>query len=221
VPPYTVQKHLRTVFVEWGLPQKLRVDNGAPWGSWSDLPPSLALWVIGLGVKMHWNDPNRPQQNGVIERMQGLAKTWGEPGQCKTVRQFQNRINREDRLQREAYPAIDGLPRMIAYPDLKHSGRRYSIPWEQRHWNWDLVLTHLAGYAVPRKVDSSGKCGLYSGKLYVGTLHKGRRVYIQFDPERIEWIVSDTRGQQLRAVPADEMKPHVVRRLSLKPSWRT
>lgn len=220
MPPRTVQQHLRSVFAEWGLPETLRVDNGAPWGSWSDLPPALALWIIGLGVAMHWNHPHRPEENGVIERSQGLAQTWGEPGQCQTVRQFQNRIRREDRLQREVYPSIDRLPRMVAYPALKHSGRPYSTTWERRHWNWERVLTHLAGYAVPRQVDSAGKIGLYSGKLYVGTIHKGQRVYVQFDPERIEWIVSDMRGQQLRSVPANEMKPRAVRKASLKPAWR-
>ena len=216
-----MQKHLRAIFTEWGLPEELRVDNAAPWGSWSDLPPALALWVIGLGVQMHWNDPCRPQQNGVIERMQGLAKAWGEPGQCETVRQFQHRIQREDRLQREVYPAIDGLPRMEAYPALKHSGRRYSPSWERRHWNWDLVLDHVSGYAVQRKVDSSGKIGIYSGKLYVGTIHKKTTVYVQFDPERMEWVVSNARGQQLRAVQAKEMRPHAVRTLNFKPTWRT
>jgi len=203
------------------MPEKLRVDNGAPWGSWSDLPTVLALWIIGLGVEIHWNHPRCPEENAVIERSQGLAQSWAEPGQCQTVRQFQNRVNREDRVQREKFPSINGLPRMTAYPELKHSGRRYSIRWEQRHWNWDLVLTHLAGYAVPRQVDSSGKIGLYSGKLYVGTMHKSHNVYVQFDPERIEWIVSDMQGQQLRSVPADAMKPHAVRTLNLKPSWRT
>lgn len=220
MPPRIVQRHLRLVFAEWGLPGTLRVDNGAPWGSWNDLPPVLALWAIGLGVTMHWNDPKCPEQNGVIERSQGLAQTWGEPGQCQTVRQFQNRIRREDRLQREVYPSIDGLPRMTAYPQLKHSGRRYSTAWEQRHWNWDLVLKHLAGYAVPRQIDSSGKIGLYSRKLYVGTMHKGRRVYVQFDSERGEWLVCDSQGQQLRVVPADEMTPRAVRTLKLKPAWR-
>lgn len=202
------------------MPETLRVDNGSPWGSWSDLPTVLALWVIGLGIQMHWNDPRRPQQNGVIERSQGLAKNWGEPGQCQTVRQFQNRIHHEDRLQREAYPAIDGASRMTAYPGLKHSGRRYSISWEKRHWDWDLVLTHLAGYAVQRKVDSSGKVGVYHGKLYVGTMHKKKQVYLQFDPERIEWIVSDTTGAQLRVIPAKEMTPFAVRTLKLGPAQR-
>jgi hypothetical protein len=220
VPPRTVQKHLRLVFAEWGRPATLRVDNGAPWGSWSDLPPVLALWIIGLGIDMHWNDPNCPEQNGVIERSQGLAQAWAEPGQCHSIRQFQNRIHREDRLQREQYRSIDGQPRMVAYPQLKHSGRRYSVTWEQRHWDWQRVLNHLAGYAVSRRVDQCGKLGMYSGKLYVGTIHKGHQVYVQLDPDRMEWIVSDLQGQQLRVVPATELTSHAIRTLNLKPAWR-
>ena len=57
VPPTAVQQQLRVAFTRWGLPSCLRVDNGKPWGSWSDLPPALALWVIGLGIDMLWNDP--------------------------------------------------------------------------------------------------------------------------------------------------------------------
>lgn len=202
------------------MPRTLRVDNGAPWGSWSDLPPVLALWVIGLGVAMHWNRPNRPQENGVVERSQGLAKAWAEPSRCRTVRQFQARINREDRMQRERYPAVRGVPRMVAYPELKHSRRHYSTRWEQRHWNADLVLAHLAGYAVPRDVDRSGKIGHYGRKLYVGRMHHGARVYVQLDPDRTEWVVSDARGQQLRAIPADELSAHAIRTLRLEPARR-
>ena len=169
---------------------------------------------------MHWNHPCRPQENGVIERSQDLAKAWAEPGECNTVRQFQYRINREDRLQREEYPSINGLPRLIAYPELKHSGKGYSVSREQRYWNWNLVVDHLAGYAVPRKVDSSGKIGLYGGKLYIGIVHKHSQVIVQFDPQRIEWIVSDVQGRQLRIIPATEMTPGNVRNLKISPSWR-
>jgi hypothetical protein len=208
-----VQQHLRAIFTEWGRPQTLRVDNGAPWGSWSDLPTALALWVIGLDIQMHWNTPVRPQENGVIERSQGLAQTWGEPDKCQTVRQFQMRINREDRLQRAEFPSIGGKPRMTAYPALQHSGRHYSPAWEKRHWNWEQVLAHLSGYSVPRRVDNSGKIGLYHGKLYVGTVHQGRNVYVQFDPQRIEWIVTDDKGRQIRSTPAEGWTPTAVRRL--------
>jgi hypothetical protein len=71
----------------------------------------------------------------------------------------------------------------------------------------------MSGYCVRRRVDQCGKIGLYHDKLYVGTLHKGCDVHLQFDPERLEWLVSDDQGRQLRAVPADGWTPDAVRRL--------
>jgi hypothetical protein len=78
---------LRKLFRLYGLPQGLRVDNGSPLGSGSDLPTDLALWLIGLGVDMPWNHPNRPQENGVVERSQGTGQCWAEPNACSSVRQ--------------------------------------------------------------------------------------------------------------------------------------
>ena len=215
VPVEEVQQHLRTLFSRWGRPLCLRVDNGAPWGSWSDLPTALALWLIGLGIEMHWNTPCRPQENGVVERSQALASAWAEPERCHSVRQFQLRLHREDRLQREVYPSIQGRPRLTAYPGLRHSGRPYNLNWERAHWDWPRVLAHLSGYCVARQVDQSGKIGLYHAKLYVGTKHRGRRVDLQFDPERLEWIVSDIHGCQLRSIPAEGWTPAAVRRLTV------
>ncbi len=193
----------------------MRVDNGAPWGSWSDLPTALALWLIGLGIEMHWNTPRRPQENGVIERSQSLVNTWAEPRQCRTVRQFQSRLRHEDRLQREVYPAIHKQPRVVAFPELKHSGRTYTAGWERRHWNWDRVLEHLSTYCVPRRVDQSGKIGPYHRKLFIGARHAGRDVYLSFDPDRLEWLVTDEPGNQLRAIYASDWTPHAVRTLQV------
>jgi hypothetical protein len=213
-----VQACLQRVFAEYGRPGVLRVDNGAPWGSWSDLPTALALWLIGLGIDMHWNTPRRPQENGVIERSQGLAGAWAEPQQCQTVKQFQLRLRREDRLQREVYPSVRNQSRLTAYPTLHHSGRHYSPRWEQQHWNWPRVLAHLSTYCVPRRVDQSGKIGLYHQKLFLGKLHAGRDVLLQFDPERVEWLASDKQGTQLRVIPATGWTPQAVRRLQIPQS---
>jgi hypothetical protein len=73
-----VQAQLRQAFERWGLPGGLCVDNGKPWGSWSDLPTALALWLLGLGIALHWNPPRRPWKNGVVEHSQETA-----PGSCK------------------------------------------------------------------------------------------------------------------------------------------
>ena len=71
-----VQAALRRVFEQWGLPKRMRVDNGAPWATWADLPPAFALWLIGLGIKMIWNHPHCPKENANVERCNGLIGTW-------------------------------------------------------------------------------------------------------------------------------------------------
>ena len=218
VPPARVQQEFRRLFAVWGRPATVRVDNGAPWGSWSDLPPRLALWLIGLGIDMHWNTPCRPQENGVIERSQGLAARWAEPGQCRSVQELQRRLDHEDAVQREVYPALEGVSRMAADPQLRHSGRPYSRGWERIHWDWPRVLAHLSQYVVTRQVDGSGKIGHSGAKLYVGTLHKGKRVSVRFDPDRIEWLISDEHGHHLRSLPAD-LTPAALRRLETAPRW--
>ena len=106
-----VQRELRAAFGRWGCPQQLRVDNGKPWGSWSDLPPALALWLIGLGIELVWNPPRQPQYNGVVERSQGTAKRWAEPERCATVAELQERLRADDALQREHYPFQGGRSR--------------------------------------------------------------------------------------------------------------
>lgn len=124
-------------------------------------------------------------------------------------------MNEEDRVQREEYPSIAGQARIRAYPLLEHSGRRYSWRWEQKHWSWQRVCEHVAEYAVPRRVDSSGKIGLYHHKLYIGTMHKGLTVYVQLDPLRLEWIVSAGSGTQLHRSPAHMLTPTRVQRLQV------
>ena len=91
------------------------MDNGTPWGSSSDWPTDLALWLIGLGVAMRWNPPRRPQDNGVIERSQGTGKRWAEPGRCQDVPQLQERIDEMDRIQREVYPSVQGQESLASF----------------------------------------------------------------------------------------------------------
>jgi hypothetical protein len=213
VPPAAVQACLRQVFSRFGRPKIVRVDNGSPWGSPGDLPPEFALWLIGLGIDVLWNPPRRPQDNGVVERGQGLAKQWAEPHLCHSAAQLQRRLNREDRVQREHYPSIAGQPRWTAYPELACSGRPYAPAWERAHWDWSRVAEHLSGYAVRRRVDCSGKIGLYHHKLYVGTMHSGRLVYVQFDSERHESLVSNVHGCQVHRTPATMLTAWRVRHL--------
>jgi hypothetical protein len=205
VPVVEVQAVLRQTFRRWGRPWCFRVDNGTPWGSSGDLPTDLALWLLGLAIATTANPPRRPQDNGVVERSQGTGKRWAEPGTCADATELQQRLQEMDQIQREEYPSLQGRSRLEAFPELQHSGREYSPSWERRHWDLALVLTHLAGYAVPRKVDKCGSVSLYSKSHYVGKLHAGKQVFVMFDPHRCEWLFSDEHGLQLRSQPAEQI----------------
>lgn len=215
IPDTEVQRQLRRTFERWGLPRRLRVDNGKPWGSWSDLPPALALWLIGLGIAMTWNDPCCPQQNGVVERSQGTAKRWAEPHACSTRAELQARLDADDVLQRERYPVAKGRSRWELFPALAHTGRFYQATDEAHVWYLKRVRDHLAEYAVPRRVDSQGKVSVYNRNLYVGVLHQGRDVWVQFDPEHGEWLIDDNAGRQLRTLPAPEISAESICGLQL------
>lgn len=210
-----MRAELRRAFAHWGRPATIRVDNGGPWGSGGDLPPDLALWLIGLGIDVHWNDPHTPEQNGVVERSQGTGKRWAEPGQCATVAELRRRLREMDAIQREDYPSIAGQSRAEAFPGLAHSGRRYSEAWERRHWDHRRVLGHLAGYAVPRRVDKNGDVSLYHRPHYVGCMHRGKGIYVMVDPERVEWVFADHEGRQLRTQPAGELQAGRIRGLTV------
>ena len=62
-------------FREFGLPETIRTDNGAPF---STLAPGglsrLAVWWIRLGIRPERILPGRPDQNGRHERMHSTLK---------------------------------------------------------------------------------------------------------------------------------------------------
>jgi hypothetical protein len=37
----------------------------------------------------------------------------------------------------------------------------------------------------------------------VGLIHRKKEVYVMYDPNRNEWVISDRDGNQLRSLPAD------------------
>jgi hypothetical protein len=216
VPGADVRQVLRQAFRRWGLPQTVRVDNGLPWGNWNDLPTPFALWLLGLGVTVHWNDPCCPQQNPKIERSQGTGKRWSEPGRCPTVAELQARLDEADSIQREEYRTPAGKSRMDLFADLHHSGRRYSLRWEEQAWNLRRVQEQLAEYVAIRKVSATGHMKVYHRRHYVGKQYAGQSVQVPYDPDREQWLVSDEMGRELRRYQAPEISREEIVKLSFR-----
>ena len=156
-----IQDAPREVFVVWGLPLGIRVDDGYPWGSGGDFPPEMAPWLIGLGIARVWIDPGCPRQNGVVERSQDIGKDWSEPQTCADAAEPQRRGDELDRRRRERYPYRDGQGRREVYPGLRHSGRKYSRLREAERWEVERVWAAVARQVGKREVDRTGCVSIY------------------------------------------------------------
>jgi hypothetical protein len=213
VPAEQVQALLRQWFTQWGLPRALRVDNGAPWGGRYDLPPDLALWLLGLGVELHWNPPRQPRYNAVVERSHGVSQRWVEVGRCADAAELQGRLDEMDAIQRQEYQALHGRTRWEVYPQLRQAPRPYRPAAEEATWSLAPVLDYLAGLSVRRKVDSQGKVSLYNRPLGVGVRQAGRSVWLHLDAAERAWVVADEQGRQLRVQPAPWLTRDAIRAL--------
>jgi hypothetical protein len=107
------------------------------------------------------------------------------------------------------------LPPGPAAPLVRSTAASPSRTWERAPWRLEPVLAELAGYAVPRKVDCSGKVSVYGRNYYVSKLQEGKVVYVLLDPERGEWVFADEGGQQLRSQPAEALSRERIQSLTV------
>lgn len=71
----TVQPHLIESFRRFGLPLRMNMDNGNPWGtSGGDRHTHLTVWLLRLGVRVSHSRPLHPQTNGKEERFHRTLK---------------------------------------------------------------------------------------------------------------------------------------------------
>lgn len=71
----TVQAVLTKTFRRYGLPERMLMDNGAPWGNNTDYPLTpLTVWLIRLGVNISHSRPYHPQTMGKDERFHRTLK---------------------------------------------------------------------------------------------------------------------------------------------------
>lgn len=66
----TVQYHLTSIFEEYGLPERMLMDNGSPWGDDLDSRYTLLTsWLLRLDISISHGRPYHPQTQGKDERL--------------------------------------------------------------------------------------------------------------------------------------------------------
>jgi hypothetical protein len=202
-----VQAVLRRWFTVWGLPGQLRLDNGQPWGGWSDVPPELALWLLGYGIGLHWNRPRHKQGNAVIERGHGVCQRWVEAHTCVSLAELQARLDHFTTLQRERYPAIEGQSRVHAFPTLATGGRPYHPTQDTALWDEHRVWAVLGQRVWVRRVDKVGRISLLNRPVVVGRAwaRQAVTVTVQLVDDCPHWQMRDAQGVLLRQHPAPEL----------------
>ena len=71
----TVLEQLTAIFLRYGLPLAMLMDNGSPWGDAGDQPwTALGVWLLRLGVRVIHGRPYHPQTQGKEERFHRTLK---------------------------------------------------------------------------------------------------------------------------------------------------
>lgn len=179
------------LFKEYGLPQRIRSDNGVPFAT-STLArlSSLSAWWIRLGILPDLIEPGKPQQNGRHERMHRTLKaetTQPAAGNLTAQQRKFNRFREEFNFERphealdQETPASIYVPSRrempnkvppLEYPDrfeLRYVSANGGIRWNKE---WVNVSVVCAGEYVGLEEIEDGIWNVYFGPLKIGRFHE-------------------------------------------------
>ena len=123
----TVQAALTGCFERYGLPERMLMDNGPPWGSdAAHRHTPLTAWLMRLGIAISHGRPYHPQTQGKVERFHRtlrleLLRTqrWRDLAHCQAAldpwRQRYNCVRPHDALEL-AVPATRYRPSLRPFP---------------------------------------------------------------------------------------------------------
>lgn len=191
VPLIQIKNYFEQVFQQWGLPEMIKVDNGQPWkNSLSDFPTVLALWWIGLGIKIRWNRPRRPQENAVVENLNGLVTRWTNLHEQTSIESLKEELKWIGTFQREKIKVrkYANKTRLAQFPTLYDVIRPYS---EQNFDFYKCQIFLQDNYQWNRIVSKAGQIDFLYQRIYIGRKFVSQTVSITYKAQENEFEVTN------------------------------
>jgi putative transposase len=177
------------LFKEYGLPTRIRTDNGVPFATNTLARLSrLSAWWVRLGILPEFIEPGKPQQNGRHERMHRTLKADTTRPAAGSLAAQQRRFNafRDEFNHERPHEALDqGTPASwyrpsprempstlppIEYPDrfeVRYVSANGGIRWNR---DWVNVSIVCVGEYVGLEEIDNGIWNVYFGPLKLGRL---------------------------------------------------
>lgn len=155
------------LFKTYGLPQRIRTDNGTPFASRATGGLSqLSIWWVRLGILPERITPGKPQQNGQHERMHRTLKQAVSHPPAQTLKGQQAQLQQFCTMYNEQRPH-ESLNQETPASHYQASQREYPDRLPE--------LTYPDYYEV-RRVGTSGVTYWRNQRLYVSHLLEGEYV---------------------------------------------
>lgn len=150
--------HFERAFVEFGLPARIRSDNGAPFASKAlGGLSALSVWWIQLGISPERIEPGHPEQNGRHERFHRTLKDYTTKPPAESMAAQQRSFDHFRRDYNEARPH-EALAMKPPAAVFEPSWRPMRQPREPCYGD---------GFEV-RRISDNGRLRINGSSLYVG-----------------------------------------------------
>jgi putative transposase len=162
-----VRERFERLFATYGLPQRIRSDNGAPFaGTGVARLSRLSVWWVRLGIALDRNQPHHPEQNGRHERMHRDLKAFATRPPERTWKAQQARFDRFCQMHNEERPheALD-----MAFPSEHYVPSSRTLPSR-------LPEVTYPGHYEVRVVDHSGQVKFKGQTLFLSRALAGESV---------------------------------------------
>lgn len=165
-----VQPVFELVFREFGLPERIRTDNGTPFASRGAGGLSrLSIWWVKLGIRHERIEPGHPEQNGRHERMHRTLKQETLRPPASSIRTQQTRFDafRKEFNQDRPHEAIGNETPASLYTESERE-----FPRRLRS------IEYPSGFKV-RKVAASGRIRWKSAMVTIGHALEGEFIAVE------------------------------------------